>query len=72
MDYRGQWLAETLLMLLWLVVGGLSIVVAYAVRDQRPAWFTTLALSAVSTAVFVPDWSFWNRHPERWLPVAAD
>ena len=69
MDYRGQWLAEMLMMLLWLVFGGLSIIVAYVQQDQTPAWSMTVALTVVSTVLFVPDWRIWNRNPEKWLPA---
>jgi len=69
MDYYGQWLAELLMTLIWLLVGFLALLYSYAIGDQTPAWMSLGFMSLLASILFVPDWPFWNRHPLTWLPA---
>lgn len=68
MDFKGQKLAEQLLLYILVISAAISFVVGYAVKD-----FGTMAkingvglLLAVITVL--PDWPWYNRHPLTWLP----
>ncbi|TVY49899.1 Signal peptidase complex subunit [Lachnellula occidentalis] len=70
-DFEGQKLAELLATFLLAVVGVISFVVGFFKQDIKLALYIGLGGTALTLALIVPPWPFFNRHPVRWLPVGG-
>jgi len=70
-DFEGQRLAELLATALLALVGGIALVVGFILQDIKLALWVGLGGSALTFAVVVPPWPFYNRNPVKWLPVAG-
>ncbi|TVY87401.1 Signal peptidase complex subunit [Lachnellula willkommii] len=71
-DFEGQKLAELLATILLAAVGVISFVVGFLGQDIKLALYIGLGGTALTLALIVPPWPFFNRHPVRWLPVGGD
>ncbi|KAF2854325.1 SPC12-domain-containing protein [Plenodomus tracheiphilus IPT5] len=67
-DFEGQRLAEMLTTVLLGAAGIFAFLVGYIAQDIRLALYIGLAGTAVTFAVVVPPWPFYNKNPEGWLP----
>jgi len=70
-DFEGQRLADFLSTALLSIVGAVSFFVGYFKEDIKLALALGLIGSALTFALIVPPWPFFNRHPVRWLPAAG-
>ncbi|CBY00953.1 hypothetical protein IAQ61_011857 [Plenodomus lingam] len=68
-DFEGQRLAEMLTTVLLGAAGILAFVIGYFTQDIRLALYIGLAGTALTFAVVVPPWPFYNKNPEGWLPA---
>lgn len=67
-DFEGQRLAEMLTTVLLGAAGIFAFLVGYVAQDIRLALYIGLVGTAVTFAVVVPPWPFYNKNPEGWLP----
>jgi len=70
-DFEGQKLAELLATVLLAAVGGISFIVGFFLQDIKLALYIGLGGTALTLALIVPPWPFFNTHPVRWLPVGG-
>ncbi|TVY71564.1 Signal peptidase complex subunit [Lachnellula suecica] len=70
-DFEGQKLAELLATILLCTVGGISFLYGYFLQDIKLALYIGLGGTALTLALIVPPWPFFNTHPVRWLPVGG-
>eukprot|EP00884_Botryococcus_braunii_P018194 jgi/Botrbrau1/5058/Bobra.37_1s0023.1 len=72
MDFHGQRLSEQLCMYIILVAGVISFVTGYARGNfslMLQIFGGGVALAAIAT---IPDYPWYNRHAEKWLPPMRD
>jgi signal peptidase complex subunit 1 len=55
-----------------MMVQVISFIVGFFLQDIKLALFLGLGGTALTFALVVPPWPFFNRHPVRWLPVASE
>ncbi|KAG9239411.1 microsomal signal peptidase 12 kDa subunit-domain-containing protein [Amylocarpus encephaloides] len=70
-DFEGQRFAEFLATALLTIVGALSFIVGFTKQDIKLALMYGLGGTALTMALIVPPWPFFNRHPVKWLPVGG-
>ncbi|KLU87909.1 microsomal signal peptidase 12kDa subunit [Magnaporthiopsis poae ATCC 64411] len=70
-DFEGQKLADTLATAMLSVAGALSLLIGYFLQDIKLAVYIGLGGTALTFAVVVPPWPFFNRHPVKWLPIGG-
>ncbi|KAF2128580.1 SPC12-domain-containing protein [Dothidotthia symphoricarpi CBS 119687] len=66
-DFEGQRLAEMLTTVLLGAAGIVAFLVGFMQQDIRLALYIGLAGTALTFAVVVPPWPFYNKNPEDWL-----
>ncbi|KAI6301955.1 hypothetical protein MCOR33_002577 [Pyricularia grisea] len=70
-DFQGQKLADNLATILISIVGTLSFIIGYLLQDIKLAVYIGLGGTALTFALVLPPWPFFNRHPVKWLPVGG-
>ncbi|KAI0911951.1 microsomal signal peptidase 12 kDa subunit-domain-containing protein [Ustulina deusta] len=70
-DFQGQKLAEILATVLLSIVGAFSFLIGFFLQDIALALKIGLGGTALTFLVIVPPWSFFNKHPVKWLPVGG-
>ncbi|ORY69477.1 microsomal signal peptidase 12 kDa subunit-domain-containing protein [Pseudomassariella vexata] len=70
-DFEGQKLAEILATVVLALVGVVSFLVGFFLQDIALALKVGLAGTALTFLLVVPPWPFFNRHPEKWLPIGG-
>ncbi|EOA89282.1 hypothetical protein ACJQWK_09467 [Exserohilum turcicum] len=69
-DFEGQRLADLLSTVLLGAAGILAFIVGFMAQDIRLALYVGLAGTALTFVVVVPQWPFYNKNPESWLPAS--
>jgi len=70
-DFEGQRLADYLTTSLLSIVGAIAFLLGFVKQDIKLALFTGLGGTALTFALVVPPWPFFNRRPVKWLPVGG-
>jgi len=71
-DFEGQRLVEFLITALLATVGVVAFIIGAFKQDIKLALYTGLGGAALTCALVIPPWSFFNRHPVKWLPVKSN
>jgi len=69
-DFEGQRLAEMLTTVLLGAAGIVAFLVGYFTQDILMTLYVGLAGTALTFLVVVPQWPFYNKNPEDWLPAS--
>jgi len=56
---------------LYLLSQAIAFIVGYALQDIRLALWIGLGGTALTFIAVVPPWSFFNKDPVAWLPIAG-
>eukprot|EP00740_Mantoniella_antarctica_P013772 CAMPEP_0181380110 /NCGR_PEP_ID=MMETSP1106-20121128/19364_1 /TAXON_ID=81844 /ORGANISM="Mantoniella antarctica, Strain SL-175" /LENGTH=81 /DNA_ID=CAMNT_0023499107 /DNA_START=100 /DNA_END=342 /DNA_ORIENTATION=+ len=71
MDFAGQRLSELMYQITILLFAVLSFAVGYATSSFRTMMLLYAAGVVVAFVIAVPDWPYFNLHPQHWLAVDA-
>ena len=69
MDYRGQRLSELMYQVTIGIFGVVAFLVGYLAGSFRAMMLTFGAGVVLAIVIAVPDWPYFNQHPQRWLSV---
>jgi signal peptidase complex subunit 1 len=69
MDYKGQRLSELMYQVTIGIFGVVAFLVGYLAGSFRAMMLTFGAGVVLAIVIAVPDWPYFNQHPQRWLSV---
>lgn len=69
MDFKGQALAEKLLVYLLLAFAAIGFVAGFAAQNFLITVYVNGAGLALTLLLVLPDWPFYNRNSLKWLPA---
>ncbi len=72
MDFQGQKISELVSMVLLIITGFVSFTVGYTKEDFALFIKLFLAGTAITCAITVPDWPFYNKLELQWQPSIND
>ncbi|XP_077216300.1 signal peptidase complex subunit 1-like isoform X3 [Tasmannia lanceolata] len=73
MDWQGQKLSELLMQIMLVVFAIVSFATGYLAGSFQLMLLIYAGGVILTTLVTVPNWSFFNRHPLKWLdPIEAE
>jgi signal peptidase complex subunit 1 len=68
-DFSGQSLADFLTTFLLVATSILAVIVGFTSQDIYKTLYIGLGGTALTFLLVVPQWPFYNRKPENWLPA---
>jgi signal peptidase complex subunit 1 len=68
-DFRGQSLADFLTTFLLVASGVIAVIVGFSAQDIYKTLYVGLSGTVLTFILVVPQWPFYNRKPEPWLPA---
>ncbi|KAM0704885.1 hypothetical protein Q7P35_007672 [Cladosporium inversicolor] len=68
-DFRGQSLADFLTTFLLVATSILSVIIGFTTQDIYKTLYIGLSGTALTFLLVVPQWPFYNKKPENWLPA---
>jgi len=68
-DFRGQSLADFLNTFLLIASGVIALIVGFTAQDIYKTLYVGLSGTVLTFILVVPQWPFYNRKPEPWLPA---
>ena len=71
-DFQGQKLSELMYQVIILLAAVVSFVIGYATSSFRTMMLIYGGGVVLAFVIAVPDWPYFNQHPQRWLAVDAD
>jgi len=71
-DFEGQRVAEWLATTLLAIIGAASFIAGYILQDIKLTLYIGLGGTALAFLLIVPPWSFFRRHPVKWLAVRGN
>ncbi|EME43239.1 hypothetical protein DOTSEDRAFT_63502 [Dothistroma septosporum NZE10] len=67
-DFEGQRLAEYITYGLLSVVGAIAFLAGFITQNIYQTLYIGLGGTALTFLIVVPQWPFFNKHPQPWLP----
>jgi signal peptidase complex subunit 1 len=71
MDFQGQRLSERMHQICIVLFAILGFVVGYGTGSFRAMMMCFGAGVVIAVVIAVPDWKYFNQHPQRWLRADA-
>jgi len=68
-DFRGQSLADFLTTFLLVATSVIAFIVGFTTQDIYKTLYIGLGGTALTFLLVVPQWPFYNKKPENWLPA---
>jgi signal peptidase complex subunit 1 len=68
-DFRGQSLSDTLTTFLLVASSIIAVLVGFTTQDIYKTLYIGLSGTALTFLLTVPQWPFYNKKPEPWLPA---
>lgn len=68
-DFRGQSLADFLTTFLLVATGVVAFIIGFTTQDIYKTLYIGLGGTALTFLLVVPQWPFYNKKPEPWLPA---
>lgn len=68
-DFKGQSLADFLANFLLIASSILAVLIGFTTQDIYKTLYVGLSGTALTFLLVVPQWPFYNRKPEPWLPA---
>jgi signal peptidase complex subunit 1 len=68
-DFRGQSLADFLTTFLLVATSILAVIVGFTTQDIYKTLYIGLGGTTLTSLLVVPQWPFYNKKPELWLPA---
>jgi signal peptidase complex subunit 1 len=68
-DFRGQSLSDTLTTFLLIASSIIAVLVGFTTQDIYKTLYIGLSGTALTFLLTVPQWPFYNKKPEPWLPA---
>lgn len=68
-DFKGQSLADFLTNFLLIASSILAVLIGFTTQDIYKTLYVGLSGTALTFLLVVPQWPFYNRKPEPWLPA---
>ena len=68
-DFRGQSLADFLTTFLLVATSILAVIIGFTSQDIYKTLYIGLSGTALTFLLVVPQWPFYNKKPEPWLPA---
>ena len=68
-DFRGQSLADFLTTFLLVASGIIAVIVGFSAQDIYKTLYVGLSGTVLTFILVVPQWPFYNKKPEPWLPA---
>jgi signal peptidase complex subunit 1 len=67
-DFRGQSLADFLNTFLLVATSIIAVIIGFTAQDIYKTLYVGLSGTVLTFILVVPQWPFYNRKPEQWLP----
>jgi signal peptidase complex subunit 1 len=68
-DFRGQSLADFLTTFLLVASGIIAVIVGFSAQDIYKTLYVGLSGTVLTFILVAPQWPFYNKKPEPWLPA---
>jgi signal peptidase complex subunit 1 len=68
-DFRGQSLSDTLTTFLLIASSIIAVLIGFTTQDIYKTLYIGLSGTALTFLLTVPQWPFYNKKPEPWLPA---
>lgn len=68
-DFRGQSLADFLTTFLLVATSIIAVLIGFTAQDIYKTLYIGLSGTAFTFLLVVPQWPFYNKKPEPWLPA---
>lgn len=68
-DFRGQSLADFLTTFLLVATSVIAFIIGFTTQDIYKTLYIGLGGTALTFLLVVPQWPFYNKKPENWLPA---
>ncbi|TMW57447.1 hypothetical protein Poli38472_003372 [Pythium oligandrum] len=67
-DYKGQVLAERLLLACYVVLCTPAWIYGYFQQDFNYPLYAWAAATGIAAVLVLPNWGIYNRNPIKWIP----